>query len=363
MQFTIQINISFDFSQIMLLVVFFIASLAFVACTNISTTIPSFMMISCMDMPFYQKYKHYTEAKIEYAKKHNYPFFFEKNFFSIPDHAAAHYFRIFAALSLMQNKAQYSGPPVDWIVYMDTDSYVAEKELPLHLVTQAAELFAAKFPHDPEPCQFIGQDITEVMNSGMWFLRNSTWSQHLLDVWWKECNKRPIYKFGWFQDQGPLENALLHIISKAKGITYHDNCWKMGNPYDADHCYNYTMANMSLPTQYRKFGPICLLPRNQGIPLLHHHHLHYQEGHFIRHEKGLSLQQVHKPGILSYDIAQDVLLVIKPGKVLARADYSEFFQIDEKFAKQKITTKPQSPQEDNEILVMENRYLDRIPNA
>jgi hypothetical protein len=164
-----------------------------------------------MDPHFANQYRDYTNAKIEYAKKHNYPFLYRKEEFNIPGHVQPHYYRLFATLNLMQNKARYQGPHVDWFVYLDTDAYFAERELPLHVITQAAEEFSKKFPNDPQPCDFIGQDLGTVLNSGVWYMRNTTWSQNLINVWWKECGKRPIYKFGWFQDQGPLENAMVRV--------------------------------------------------------------------------------------------------------------------------------------------------------
>jgi len=312
-----------------------------------------------MDARFGAQYHDYTEAKAAYARKHNYPFMFRSEEFNLPHTIMPHYYRLFATLNLMQGKTRYTGPPVDWIVYLDTDAFFVERELPLHMITQAAELFIQKFPNDPQPCDFIGQDLTEVLNSGVWFMRNTTWSQSLIDIWWKECNKRPIYKFGWFQDQGPLESALLHLISKAKGIPYDDECWKKGNPYSADICYNYTMADYGLPNQFRKFGPICLLPRNIGIPSLHHRHLRYHEGHFIRHQKNLSPEEVKQPGILKYDLEKDLLTVI-PGKIISRPFYTEMFKIDDHYAKHKIANVNIS---EYSVIVVEDRYIDRIPNG
>jgi hypothetical protein len=116
---------------------------------------------------------------------------------------------------------------------------------------------------------------------------------------------------------------------------------------------------MSLPDGMRKFGPICILPRKIGLPMEHHRHLRYKEGNFIRHEKNLPSQDVRRPGILSYDAEKDIILV-EAGKIISRPGYEEMFKITQSQHKQKIA--PVNATE-VKVVVMENRYIDLIPDA
>ncbi len=165
----------------------------------------------------------YVYPTAQYAKRYNYSFLshpdtFDYERFRLKGHPILpHFLRIFAALQLMRKEvSSFHGPPIDWIVYMDTDAFIAEPDLPLEAIVDAAETFKASVVNNKsEPadnCQFIAQEHGAIVNSGFFFLKNSEWGIQFMERWIEECEKAWTRKhIGWSRDQGPLQNVILHV--------------------------------------------------------------------------------------------------------------------------------------------------------
>jgi hypothetical protein len=176
----------------------------------------------------------YTFPTAQYAKRFNYSYLPHPDTFNYEHERLrghrleAHYYRIFAALQLMRNQSNgYSGPPIDWLVYLDTDAFIAEPNLPLEAIVDAANIFAAKFQDDSDECHFITQEHSIIANSGFFLVRNSPWSIKFFERWLDECEKPvrdKMIKIKWVWDQGPLQNAILHVSIAIHFLFLHYEC-------------------------------------------------------------------------------------------------------------------------------------------
>jgi hypothetical protein len=75
-------------------------------------------------------------------------------------------------------------------------------------------------------------------------------------------------------------------------MSYRDQCWRSRNDDAANHCWEKKMSEFGLPSGMKKAGPICLLPKQFGIPFLHHSHGDCHAGLFVCHRKGMSRQMI-----------------------------------------------------------------------
>ena len=167
----------------------------------------------------------YIYPTTQYARRFNYSYLPHPDTFRYDQYIMrgkpvfAHFYRIYAALQLMQNEAKgYQGPPIDWVVYIDTDAFIAEPQFPLEAIVDAANVFSSRSNTNqsevPEECHFITQEHGAIANSGFFMVRNSEWSIKFFKRWLEECEKRatdPKVMIKWVWDQGPLQNAILHV--------------------------------------------------------------------------------------------------------------------------------------------------------
>jgi hypothetical protein len=175
----------------------------------------------------------YMFPTAQYAKRFNYSYLPHPDTFNYDKarlrghRPEAHYYRIYAALQLMNHvDSGYHGPPIDWLVYLDSDAFIQEPTLPLEAIVDAAAQFAAHRYSDFEDCHFITQEHGMIVNSGFYVVRNSEWSINFFKRWLDECEKPArdtSLKIKWIWDQGPLQNAILHV-STCNQIWWVDNC-------------------------------------------------------------------------------------------------------------------------------------------
>jgi hypothetical protein len=187
-----------------------------------------FLIYSTMDAYFKATFGFYHAPTIEYANKFGYQFLHEVNTFDFSSYKLngknplPHYYRIYAAIQLMSGKI--SNVTADWIVYLDSDAYFNEDSMPLDAFIDAVnDAFLPQFSEAEQkiPCDLIAQDFDHVVNTGFFLLRNTTWSLDLMKRWLSECDKAHTggRRIGWVWDQGPFQNALLHV--SACLTTYH----------------------------------------------------------------------------------------------------------------------------------------------
>jgi hypothetical protein len=185
-----------------------------------------FLLYSTMNIHYFQHYTHYQQPTKRYAQLHNYTFLFHPNTFTYEHFRlrgksiTPHYYRIYAALQLLRQEVKHYNsnntmPNIDWLVYIDSDAFITESNLPLEAIIHAVESFqeSSISTDSKEHCHFIAQEHGAIINSGFFFLRNSPWSIQLLERWIQECEKagKPHRTMRWVWDQGPLQNAILHV--------------------------------------------------------------------------------------------------------------------------------------------------------
>lgn len=176
----------------------------------------TFLLFSIMDVNYQPMMINYTASKLQYAKSFGYTFLynlsdFNLNISELSHHPTAH--RIYAADKLLSGKSKYAGPNVDWIVYIDSDAFIAEQYCPMTIITKAAESFTEASSKQNLPCQFISQDAHGFVNSGFWMIRNSSYALDFIHKWKEsfEFSESHGYVFTWLHDQGALLNAMLHV--------------------------------------------------------------------------------------------------------------------------------------------------------
>lgn len=178
----------------------------------------SVLLFSAMDDQFQTTFADYIDINQKYCNVHGYPFVYGMQNLGLVDMdrklTDPHFNRIYAALNLLKGRSKYSGPPVDWIVYIDTDAFISEPEIPLSVpIRLAEEYFSHVVPKDRLPCQFIAQDHRNLVSSGFWILRNSTWSIQFIERWLKEAERLQSDQGIWAKEQGPLMHSILRVSS------------------------------------------------------------------------------------------------------------------------------------------------------
>eukprot|EP01038_Epipyxis_sp_PR26KG_P010102 gene10102-13578_t len=203
--------------------------------------------------------------------------------------------RIISALSLLRGTSLYNGPPVEWIVYIDADAFIAEDKLPMSVLVEAGIKYANSFD-DKKECSFIGQDYPHIINSGFWLLRNNTWSIKFVEQWIEELYKSVKYDKCWQVDQGPLQSVVAGIAAYEKQAIYDDLCWKLDTKSDhiMNLCYETFMNKLNLKFDQRETNHICLFPQTNGlIPYSHAVHNSCAKGMLVCHKKGLTEEIIH----------------------------------------------------------------------
>jgi hypothetical protein len=72
----------------------------------------------------------------------------------------------------------------------------------------------------------------------------------------------------------------------------------------------------------RKSGPICLLPRREGIPLLHHSHFEFCLGEMIHHQKELAHDLIDRhPKYIEYYNISNKVWIFKNRTIIERRGF------------------------------------------
>ncbi len=130
------------------------------------------------------------EDKRSYANRHGYDFFV---FDQVVEGRTVGWSRVPAALSLLQH--------YDWLFYIDLDTVIVDHSVRL-------EEFV-----DPRYDLVIGVDMNGI-NTGVFFLRNSTWSRLLYAEAWTRTEERNSHV--WFE-----QAALMALMAEGHGIRNH----------------------------------------------------------------------------------------------------------------------------------------------
>ena len=262
-----------------------------------------FFLFSVMDDKYEQKMLNYTQAKMEYALRFGYQFVHNLSYFHI--NVSAHHptsLRIYALDALLMGTSDYGGPKMEWIVYIDSDAFVAEQHSPLTVLVDASERFRLSFPKDDRPCFVITQDCHGFVNSGFWMIKNTSFTRNFVRRWKDsfEYSERNGYLHAWLEDQGAMLNAMLHVAANDTGHSYNNDCFERPTSHRSNMCFNEKMTSWSYPQGRRKFAHICLLPEI-GVPFQHHTHYMLGPGEMIWHKKGLSRIDMTNSGYFHYN--------------------------------------------------------------
>lgn len=187
-----------------------------------------FLLFSTPDETFYKSSYRYQNTVETYAKRHNYSYYLHPSNFTYYQYQlrgsliGPHYYRMYAALQLLTGKVALppGRPAADWIVYLDADIMIAEPFLPLEAMLDSTALFRLRLLNEEDDCHFIAQDYPHIVNSGMFFLRNSTWSIDFIKNWIAECERAFKYPLRWVYDQGPLQNIILKVSNNSFDIVF-----------------------------------------------------------------------------------------------------------------------------------------------
>ena len=262
-----------------------------------------FFIFSVMDDKYEPKMLSYTEAKTEYAQRFGYQFVHNISYFHI--NVSAHHptsLRIYALDALLMGTSDYEGPKIKWIVYIDSDAFVAEQFSPLSVLVDASDRFRLTFPMDDRPCHVISQDSHGFVNSGFWMIKNTSFARNFIATWKDsfEYSERNGYLHAWLEDQGALLNAMLHVAANDTGHSYNNDCFERPTNHRSNLCFNDKLTSWSFPQGRRKFSHICLLPEI-GVPFQHHTHYLLGPGEMIWHKKGLSRIDMTNSGYFYYN--------------------------------------------------------------
>ena len=262
-----------------------------------------FFLFSVMDHRYEYKMHNYTQTKKDYAQRFGYQFVSNLSYFHI--NISAHHptsLRIYALDALLSGTSDYDGPEMEWIVYLDSDAFVAEQYSPLSVLVDAGERFRWTFPHDNRSCHFITQDCHGFVNSGFWMIKNTTFARNFVRLWKEsfEYSERNGYLHAWLEDQGALLNAMLFVAANDSGQMYNNDCFDRPTNHRSNMCFSEKMTTWLYPQGRRKFAHICLLPEI-GVPFQHHTHYVLAPGEMIWHKKGLMLSDMIHSGYFKYN--------------------------------------------------------------
>lgn len=275
--------------------------------------------------PFYSMvFMNYTQNIREYSRMHGYTYDTPSNdSFDSNHHPTAYrmykaYNYLIGNYSLQDTTQQQIHH--DWIVYLDTDIFIAEKSIPLTVIVDAAN----KYLNQSNDCHFIAQDGRTIVNSGFWMIRNSTQSLMFIKNWIREFElAESIHGINsWNYDQGALSQMILHYVASMTNNTYHSvDC--ADKPHKANKCYDKTLSLMGAPYMHRKIGNLCLIPP-VGVPYQFHTHKDYKTGELVYHMKGVNASVINRPGLLDFNGSH---IVVKNGSLVHFYDYGETYLI------------------------------------
>jgi hypothetical protein len=260
------------------------ANLLPVSQRNVRKIKPSDILVySAMTPSYGEKYRNYINKNRQYCLHQGY------NYSLLQLNMTTHHpsgYKIYSAINIIRDRLTLDMSGGQWLLYLDADAFVAETDIPVSVLIDAADKFANSIssPHS-EPCHFIAQDQNHVVNSGVFLLRVSEWTLQFLEDW-QAAFQLAETQWGlqlWVYDQGALQNTILHYAAHITGSTYNDSC--VDRAHHANLCYHSTLSSFGFPYKRRSFGKICLVPPI-GVPYSFHSHNSYSRGEFVHHRKG-----------------------------------------------------------------------------
>lgn len=269
---------------------------------------PKFMIFQAMSTDHESQFKDMINRNRQYSMKHNYSFeVFSFNKYNVTDKLTfVNSLKMITLLKLISGEGytlNVSEKFVDYFMFLDSDAFVAETEIPLSYIINIGNNLV-DIHGNKEECHFISQDDEHVVNGGFFIFRNSSWSKRFVTNWLED-----YFSDGrkWMYDQGSLQNQVLHYASKFihPPIPYNNKCLNISFggvqfQHKANLCYNNTMTNYGLVRNNRKFGNICLFPRI-GVPYILQHHMSFTRGEYLAHGKQYNFKSKIYPCAITWN--------------------------------------------------------------
>jgi hypothetical protein len=287
----------------------------------------SFRIFGAMTNDFVSTYQKYIARNVEYANFHNYSYeiFIGNSYESFGD---ARGLKIVAVneyltgthtlqkIRLTDNSSFILDEPVDWFVFIDADAFLSELQFPLSELVRLATMIPDNISKEPTRCEFIAQDHMHIINSGVWMIRNSSWSKHFVSLWMQNFVKNKA----WIGDQGPLQDVVLSLAANYthSPTPYDESCAALGARNllaEANYCYRDKMNNeYNLRFHSRKFDNFCLVPPT-GFPFRFHIHQEFKRGDLVNHHKKMSSRDFEFRGVSIFNYT-NCLLSFVPGTLI-----------------------------------------------
>jgi len=172
---------------------------AIVTCSDASGTIPQRSFEGLM--------KIVTPNKERYVKLHGYDFIDASDMVNMQRPPS--WSKILAVKSHL--------PQYDWVFWNDADSLVTNFSISLEAIIMSV---VGDVDFNDMPDLIVTEDVTGV-NAGMFFVRNTEWSQQFLELWWNQTSF--VKPFG--QSKSGDNNALKYLI---RSMSDHDRNQHVG---------------------------------------------------------------------------------------------------------------------------------------
>ena len=133
----------------------------------------------------------YDQNKVLYCQRHNYPLFVKTSGFRTG--LAANFDKIYYILSVLENNTD-----IDWVWWLDTDALITN-------FNKTIEEFCDNQYHCVIGCETYNNQLTEEINNGSFFIKNTAQSHELLREIIKE---EPNHLDHPWTDQGSMMTVL-----------------------------------------------------------------------------------------------------------------------------------------------------------
>jgi hypothetical protein len=188
-------------------------------------------------------------------------------------------------------------PHNDWILYLDWDVCVVEKQFSPKVLVQ--KVIGAT--RRSSKCHFVAQDTKHTVNSGVLFIRNSNLGRAILDRWIahvemrKNQLARTNYPHDPLGDQRAMTNFFMEAAwrSRQKGehvqnwqdrfASNSSRCFDLTDAHDSNVCFERYLRELGFPVNEREFGGVCLVSPSQLRFNMHDCGHHYSAGDLFYH--------------------------------------------------------------------------------
>lgn len=321
----------------------------------------SFRIFGAMTSDFVSTYQTYIARNVEYANFHKYSYeiFIGNSYDSYGDARGLKIVAVNEYLSgthmlqrirMTDNSSFILDKPVDWFVFIDADAFFSELQFPLSELARLANTIPDNISKRPTPCEFIAQDHMHIINSGVWMIRNSSWSKHFVSLWLQNFVKNKA----WIGDQGPLQDVVLSLAANYthSSIPYDESCAALGARdllAEANYCYRDKMNNeYNLTFHSRKFSNICLVPP-KGFPFRFHIHKEFKRGDLVNHRKEINSTDFEFRGVSIFNYTNCSLSYV-PGTLIRAMK-----RANDKFSSNSLSRQVYLVLDDNRKHLIQNR--------